>query len=145
MRLVITKRNRTTVLLDASGRINQGVPDDSYRERLLKYIPAETIALFIAVYGITYYLSGSETWYPLMARWILIAGILGSALYLWQVEGVTDLVQLAISTIGFFLWASALGVVTVASLPFYNAFLAGLLLVVWVFGVPLIDGWPERL
>ena len=60
-------------------------------------------------------------------------------------EGVTDLVQLAISTIGFFLWACALGVVTVATLPFYNAFVAGIVLVVWVFGVPLIDGWPERM
>lgn len=144
MRLVITKRNRTTILLEASGRINQGVPDDSFRERLLKYIPAETIALFIAVYGITYYLSGSETWYPLMARWILIAGILGTALYLWQVEGVTDLVQLVISTTGFVIWAFALGVVTVASLPFYNAAGAAVLLVVWVFGAPFIEGMPEK-
>ena len=144
MRLVITKRNRETVLLDASGRINQGILDDSYRERLIKYIPAETIALFIAVYGITYYLSGSEDWYSLMARWILIAGVVGTALYLWQVEGVTDLVQLAISTIGFVLWACALGTVTVASLPYYNAAVAAVLLILWVFLVPFIDGIPER-
>ncbi|RPI40797.1 MAG: hypothetical protein EHM53_00400 [Methanoregulaceae archaeon] len=144
MRLVISKRNRTTVLLDASGRINQGICDDSYRERLLKYIPAETIALFIAVYGITYYLSGSETWYPLMARWILIAGILGTALYLWQVEGVSDIVQLAISTIGFVIWTCALGVVTVASLPQYNAVVAAVLLIFWVFLAPILDGIPER-
>jgi hypothetical protein len=144
MRQIITKRNREAVLLDASGRVNQGIPDDSYRERLIKYIPSETIALFIAVYGITYYLSGSEDWYPLMARWILIAGILGTLLYLWQVEGVIDLVQLSLSTIGFVIWACALGVVTVASLPLYNAMLAGVLLVVWVFFAPFIDGLPER-
>jgi hypothetical protein len=144
MRLVITKRNRDAVLLDASGRINRGIPDDSYRERLLKYIPSETIALFIAVYGITYYLSGSEDWYPLMARWILIAGILGTLLYLWHAEGVTDLVQLAISTIGFILWACALGIVTVASLPYYNAVVAAVLLVVWMLGAPFIDGLPEK-
>jgi hypothetical protein len=143
MRLVITKRNRDTVLLDTSGRVNQGIPDDSYRERLIKYIPVETIALFIAVYGITYYLSGSEEWYPMMARWILIAGILGTLLYLWQAERVTDIMQLAISTIGFGIWACALGVVTVASLPLYNAVTAGVLLIVWVFGAPLVDGWPE--
>jgi hypothetical protein len=145
MRLVITKRNRDAVLLDASGRVNRGIPDDSYRERLIKYIPSETIALFIAVYGITYYLSGSENWYPLMARWILIAGILGTLLYLWHAEGVTDLMQLAISTIGFVIWTCALGVVTVASLPLYNAIVAGLILIVWVFGAPLVDGWPERM
>ena len=144
MRLVITKRNRDAVLLDASGRVSRGIPDDSYRERLIKYIPSETIALFIAVYGITNYLSGSETWYPLMARWILVAGILGTLLYLWQAEGVTDLVQLGISTIGFVFWACALGVVTVASLPFYNAVVAAVLLIVWVFGAPFIEGIPEK-
>ena len=144
MRLVITKRNRDALLLDASGRVNQGIPDDSYRERLIKYIPSETIALFIAIYGITYYLSGSEEWYPLMARWIFIAGILGTLLYLWHAEGVTDLVQLAISTIGFVIWACALGIVTVASLPFYNAVVAAVLLIVWVFGAPFIKGLPDK-
>lgn len=144
MRLVITKRNRDALLLDASGRVNRGVPDDSYRERLIKYIPSETIALFIALYGTTSYISGSETWYPLMARWILVAGILGTVLYLWQAEGVTDIAQLAISTIGFVIWVCALGVVTVASLPFYNAVVAAVLLIVWVFGAPFIEGRPER-
>jgi len=60
MRTVITKRNRDAVLLDASGRVNRGIPDDSYRERLIKYVPVETIALFIAIYGTTFYLSGSQ-------------------------------------------------------------------------------------
>jgi hypothetical protein len=143
MRFVITKRHRNAVLLDATGRVSQGIPDDSYRERLIKYIPAETLALFVAVYGITFYLSGSEAWYPLMARWVLIAGILGTMLYLWRAEGVTDIVQLAISTIGFVLWACALGIVTVASLPFYNAVVAAVLLIVWVFGAPFIEGMPE--
>ena len=144
MRLVITKRNRDALLLDASGRVNQGIPDDSYRERLLKYIPVETIALFIAVYGTTYYISGSEAWYPLMARWILVAGILGTILYLWQADGVTDLVQLAISTIGFIIWVCALGVVTVASLAYYYAVVAAVFLIVWVFGAPFIEGMPEK-
>lgn len=143
MRLVITKRNRDALLLDAAGRVNRGIPDDSYRERLIKYIPSETIALFIAVYGITFYLSGSETWYPIMARWILIAGILGTMLYLFRAEGVSDPLQLAISTIGFILWACALGIVTVASLPYYNAIIAAVFLLVWVFGAPFIDGIPE--
>jgi hypothetical protein len=144
MRLVITKRNRDTVLLDASGRVNRGIPDDSYRERLVRYAPVETLALFVAVYGTTYYISGSEAWYPLMARWILVAGILGTVLYLWFADGVTDIVQLAISTIGFVIWVCALGVVTVASLPYYNQIAASVLLILWIFGAPFIDGIPER-
>lgn len=144
MRLVITKRNRDTVLLDASGRVNQGIPDDSYRERLVKYVPVETLALFVAIYGTTFYISGSETWYPLMARWVMIAGILGTVLYLWYADGVTDMVQLAISCIGFIIWVCALGIVTVASLPYYNQVVAAVLLIVWIFGAPFIDGIPEQ-
>jgi hypothetical protein len=52
--------------------------------------------------------------------------------------------QLAISTSGFVLWATALGVITVISLSFYNAVAAGVLLVVWVFGTPLVDRWPGK-
>jgi len=143
MRLVVTRRNRDTVLSMAKGNASQDVPNDSYRERLIKYIPVETIALFIAVYGITYYLSGTESWYPVVARWILILGVLSTILYLWKGENINDAVQLGISAIGFLIWAFALGVITVTSLPLYNAIVAGLLLIAYVFITPLIDGVPE--
>jgi hypothetical protein len=143
MRLVVTRRNRDAVLSRAKGSLSQDMPDDSYRERLIKYIPVETIALFITVYGISYYLSGTEPWYPVVARWILILGVFGTVLYLWKGENITDVVQLGISVIGFLIWAYALGVITVTSLPFYNAIVAGLLLAAYVFLAPLIDGVPE--
>ncbi|MDO9550303.1 MAG: hypothetical protein Q7J03_04960 [Methanoregula sp.] len=140
---MVTRRNRDAVLSRAKGSYNKDTPNDSYRERLIKYTPVETIALFITVYGITYYLYGSEGWYPVVARWILILGILGTVLYLWKAENVTDVVQLGISAIGFFIWVYALGVIPVTSLPYYNAVVAGLLLVAYVFLAPLIDGIPE--
>ena len=134
MRLVITKRNRTTVLLDASGRINQGIPDDSYRERLLKYIPAETIALFIAVYGITYYLSGSEPGTPdgpldphRRYPWY--------SLYLWQVEGVTDLAARHLHhRVRYLGMRPRCGHGCLPAILQCHS--RGLLLVLWVFGVP---------
>ena len=140
---MVTKRNRDTVLSRAKGCFYQDMPNDSYRERLIKYIPVETIALFIVVYGITYYLSGTESWYPMVARWILILGFICTVLYLWKAENVSDVVQLGISAIGFLIWACALGVITVTALPFYNAIVAGLLLFAYVFLAPLIDGVPE--
>ena len=143
MRLVVTRRNRDAVLSRAKGSYSKDTPNDTYRERLIKYTPVETIAVFIAVYGITYYLSGSESWYPVVARWILILGILGTVMYLWKAENVADVVQLGISAIGFFIWVYALGVIPVTSLPCYNAVVAGLLLVAYVFLAPLVDGVPE--
>jgi hypothetical protein len=143
LRLVVTKRNRDVVLSRAKGGPDQDTLNDSYHERLVKYIPVETIALFIAVYGITYYMSGTESWYPAVAQGIMILGLLGTVLYLWIVEHVTDAVQLGISMLGFLIWVCALGVITATSLPFYNAVVAGLLLIVYVFLAPLIDGVPE--
>jgi hypothetical protein len=143
LRLVVTKRNRDLVLSRAKGSLGEDTPNDSYRERLVKYTPVETIALFIAVYGISYYLSGTESWYPVVARWILILGVLGTVLYLWKGENITDPVQLGISAIGFLIWVCALGVITVTSLPFYNAVAAGLLLIAYVFLAPLVEGVPE--
>ena len=140
---MVTKRNRDAVLAGAKGRLGEDVPNDSYRERLIKYVPVETIALFIVLYGITYYLYGTESWYPIVARWILILGFLCTVLYLWKVENITDGVQLGISAIGFLIWVSALGVITVTDLPFYNAIVAGLLLFAYIFLAPLIDGVPE--
>jgi hypothetical protein len=58
--------------------------------------------------------------------------------------GVPDPVQLAISTIGFVFRVCALGWDTVTSLPLFNAVVVGLLLIAWVFSIPLIDGWPEK-
>ncbi len=143
MRIVVTKRNRDAVLSRAKGSPGPDTPNDTYRERLVKYIPVESIALFVAIYGIAYYLSGTESWFPVIARWILVLGFLGTVLYLWKVERVTDPVQLGISAIGFLVWTCALGVIAVTSLPFYNAIVAGLLLVAFVFLAPLIDGVPE--
>lgn len=140
---MVTRRNRDTVLSVAKGGSDQDMPNDSYRERLIKYIPVVTIALFITIYGITYYLYDTGSWYPVVARWILIPGVLGTVLYLWKVENISDAVQLGISAIGFLIRACALGVVTVTSLPFYNAIVAGLLLIAYVFLAPLIDGVPE--
>ena len=76
-----------------------------------------------------------------MAPWIMIAGILGTGIWLWKIDNVTDIVQIAISTAEFFIWVCALDMVTVTSLLFYNAVAAGLIL--FVFGAPLIDGIPD--
>lgn len=144
MRLIVSKRNYDALNTKAGEDRGGELRMDTYRERLVKYIPVETVALFITVYGITYYLSGSESWYPVVARWIFLAGVISTALYLWIAENVRDWIQVVISMAGFLIWVCALGVVTVTSLPYYNAIVAGLLLPVWVFLAPFIEGMPEQ-
>jgi hypothetical protein len=142
MRLVVTQWNSDAVY--TAGRAGEPLRTDSYRERLLKYIPAEALVLFVAVYGSTYALIGMQPYFSLIARWILLFGIAVTIFWLWKVEGVTDLVQLVISTAGFLAWIFAFGVVPVTELPWYNQIISALFLPLYVFGSPFIGGIPDR-
>jgi hypothetical protein len=144
MRLIVTKRNYDALNTGRPAGPGQEIRTDSYRERLVKYVPVEILVLYVAVYGTTYALMSYQPYFPLLARWILLAGIFCTLLYLWKAEGVTDWVQLVISTSGFVIWVFAFGVVPVAELPWYNQVVAALLLPVYVFGTPLIEGVPDR-
>ena len=143
MRMIITKRS-SVAGKDGTGAAWGKPAPDSYRERLFKYIPAEVVVLYVAVYGIAYAMFAADPLFSLMARWILIAGIVGTPLYLWKAGQVTDWVQLVISTAGFVLWACALGVVPVSEMPGYNQIIASLALPLYVVLSPLIEGIPER-
>jgi hypothetical protein len=144
MRLVVTRRNYDAVNTRAGGVPGGESPPDSYRDRLIKYVPVEILVLYVAVYGGLYAVMGTQPYFPLVARWILLAGIVGTVLWLWKIDGVTEWVQLAISTFGFVVWVFAFGVVPVADLPMYNQVAASLLLLLYVFGTPLIEGVPDR-
>jgi hypothetical protein len=144
MRTVITKRNCNAAEPGYSGMAPADIANDSYRDRLSKYIPVETVVLYVSVYGCTYALISGDPLFPIAARWILIAGIVATPLWLRKAEEVTDGIQLAISTIGFILWGCALGVVPLTELPGYNQVIASLALPLYVFVSPLIEGIPER-
>lgn len=144
MRLVVTKRNYEILNTGGRGAVGVDIRPDSYRERLVKYIPVEVLVLYVAAYGGAYATLSFQPYFTLIARWIFLAGIAATLLWLWKVEGVTDWVQLAISLFGFVVWIFALGVVPVAELPWYNQVAAAIFLPVYVFGTPLIEGIPER-
>ncbi len=144
MRLVVTKRNCDAVNTGGPGTAGGEVPLDPYRERLVKYVPVEGLVFFVAVYGSSYAALGFQPYFSLISRWIFLAGIIVTFLWLWKIEGVTDWVQLAISTFGLVVWVFAFGVVPVAELPWYNQVAAALFLPVYVFGTPFIEGIPDR-
>jgi len=144
VRLVVSKRNYDAVNTRAGSEAAAEIPLDTYRERLIKYVPVEMLVIYIAVYGSTYALLSYQPYFSLLARWVLIAGILGTFVWLWKIERVNDQVQLAVSTFGFVVFALAFGVIPVTELPGYNQVAAALFLPVYIFGTPLIEGIPER-
>lgn len=143
MRLVVTARNYDAVTTRAGGK-QEEIRKDTYRERLLKYVPVEGLAFFVAVYGSAYAVLGFQPYFSLLSRWILLASFAVTVLWLWKIERVDDWVQLVISAFGLLVWAFAFGVVPVAELPWYNQVAAALFLPVYIAGTPLIEGFPER-
>ena len=85
-------------------------PDD-YKTRLLKYIPAEVIALYLTLDG----LLRPTAAHPIAATkmfiyWLVFAfGLVVTPLYLWRVQNVRKTAQLGISTVAFVVWVYALG------------------------------------
>jgi hypothetical protein len=116
-------------------------PPDTYADRVLKYIPAEVVALYLAVSNMIKS-AGSEQNQHLTLWWIIIVGLLiATPVYLHRVAHVTSRTQMAVSTIAFAMWVFALDspidyvVADHASLSLYKAvilpiftFLVGLLI-----------------
>jgi len=110
---------------------------DDYTNRLLKYIPAESVALYLTLQGIV--LSSVEG--QALNTWLWVAFVIGvcsTPLYLWRVMRVKKRVQLAVSTAAFGVWVFALGG-AFASLSWYEPFLGSVMLVIFTFFVPLIS------
>jgi branched-subunit amino acid transport protein len=102
---------------------------DSYTSRLLKYIPAEILALFLTLD--TVMRSAGQVSSPL--HWaIFIAGIPATVVYLHRVEKVRKRAQLVISAVAFAVWVFALPG-PFGPLLWYRAYYASVLLPVYTF------------
>jgi len=111
---------------------------DTYTDKLLKLIPAESVALYLTLQGII--LSGAaestnlDTW----LWFILIVGLIGTALYQWRILKIVKVAQLTVSTAAFGVWVFALGG-AFATLSWYEPFIGSLVLVIFTFFAPLIN------
>jgi len=110
---------------------------DQYKDRLLKYIPAEVVALYVTTAGV---IEGSADGFPKTAAlWVVFfIGVVATPLFLRRVLGVSKSQQLTISTLGFLVWVFALGG------PFekiieHQSVYGALLLPLYVFFVPVFE------
>lgn len=116
---------------------------DDYASRVLKYVPAETVAFYLAAIG--FVPSGGETLHP--AAWVpLVLGLLGTIGYLkWQPETGGKRANITVSSIAFLIWAYAIGG-PFATQWWHCQWLASLLLISFTFLAgairpkPAVDG-----
>ena len=113
---------------------------ESYNEKLLKLIPAETVAVYLSLQGVVL----SSMAEPAQAGrlnawlWAMFALMLVlNALYLRKVQKVTDFKQHAILAGAFVVWVFTMGG-PFKGLSFYEPFMGSLVLTLYTFVVPLI-------
>jgi hypothetical protein len=118
-------------------------PDDDYTTRLLKYIPAEAIALYTALIAG----AAGQGW---KVQLLLVGiGAVGDLLYLgYHVSRVKSENRplphyYVLSVVAFIVWAAITNPDFAATLH-VNQFWRGIILVVTVFFIPLVDDWLAR-
>ncbi len=82
------------------------IQPDNYVSRLMKYIPAEVVAVFLTVDAAMRAVDNIHTSIPWM---VFVICLIATPLYLWRVMKVTKCMQLAISFGAFFVWVLAIG------------------------------------
>jgi hypothetical protein len=111
--------------------------EDDYKSKLLKFIPAEVVALYLTLDGVIK-AAGSQLPLPQnenlwLVFWVLL---IATPLYLWRVTYVTKWLQLVISTLSFAIWVFTLGG-PFTGLGWYKPVEGALLLPLYTFFVPM--------
>ena len=130
-------RRIQTLQLNAAGA---GQAPDTYFDKVVKYIPADIVAAWVAVVGLvksaTDVPSGTIMWIA------FVAGVLLTAAWTWKQTHQSGqppaVMQIVISTVAFIVWVFALGT-PFSELAFYNPLYGSLLLIAFTLTVGLVN------
>lgn len=106
---------RTVVNEEDAANPNNGLPNrpDDYKTRLLKYIPAEAVVLYVTLMGIVAGLEAqSPSWYWLGAVVVFVGGLAAVPLILIRVYGMKwqyKKRQIILSMVAYLLWVASIG------------------------------------
>ncbi len=147
-RLVVPASNTSGRFADAGVK---DLPADGYSDRLVKYLPAESVAFYTLIdkmvashFGIDSTASSVLHAPAVASVWAAIffaIGLIGTPIYLYRrrLPNQSWVMNVTISTIAFPLWAYTLGGSLFVITGWYSVFAAGLLAPLFTF----ITGWFE--
>jgi hypothetical protein len=108
-------------------------PADGYNDRVLKYIPAEVVTLYLSVDGLV----RAKQHLPVLSWGLFAFGLLATVLYLRYSAGVTKPLQLVVSAVAFCVWAVTIGSPS-TYIPGYDAIYGAIALPIFTFLAGLI-------
>ena len=105
---------------------------DQFKDRLLKLIPSEIVATYVAIQGL------------LINQSLIVIQIIISVLtvltfvYLRQIEKVSSLKHAIFSTVSFLIWIYAIAPESIIGKVLFNPQLASIVLILWTLLIPLV-------
>src|SRR5437867_4283308 len=111
-RQVVTEKDLQKLRLAGAGGVAGGAvevpPVDTYNDRLIKYIPAEVIAVFLTLAGLIKS-AASVDQLKFLFWGIFVFLLLMTPFYVWRVLKITKREQIIIATASFAVWVFAGG------------------------------------
>ncbi len=109
--------------------------NDAFKEKLLKLIPSEIVAAYVAIQG---FLQTVDQ--QLVVQ--IVIGVLGviTFLYLHRIEQVQDLKHKLFSTATFFVWVYAVAPEEILGEQLHNPPIGSIVLILWTLLIPLVVG-----
>ena len=103
-------------------------PQDTYRERLIKHIPTETLGTFMAASGLVMTMDKPSMW----LLWVVFIICLGlTPLWLIYGMGVKNLVQNILAVVSFVVWVMTMAGGPFGLIPNYPPVLGSVLLIIF--------------
>ena len=136
----LEKTKQATTRDASAGTTTVTKAEDTFIDRLLKYIPAEIVTVYIFVEGIIrQYQNPGEIkgiyWAVFFVFWLL------TPIYLWRAQNVKKPMQLIVSFLAFFVWVFAVGGPFLL-LGWYKIIYGAVLLPIFTFAVGFLK--PEK-
>jgi hypothetical protein len=113
---------------------------DSYNDRLIKYIPAEVVSVYLFVSGALFtaktQISQRASWW---AGWIVFGFMaIMTPIYMKRLQGVTKRQQLAIVFFSFIVWVFSIGG-PFTTFGWYHPIWGAILLPLYTFSIPIFQ------
>ena len=137
MRVVVTSKNIDLIRKKLPKEEKKSLNVDDYKNRLIKYIPAEIVALYLTLYGLA---QSAEATIPFVQiNWLIfIIGLVLTPLFIYYIQEHRNYTQIIMQTIAFFVWVFALGG-PFSLYDWYIPVYGSMFLVVFTFIIPFID------
>ena len=130
MSRAVATKEQLRLMADRDLEGDAGGKDSEYTDRVLKYIPAEVVTVYVALSSTVASMANPAVWLP----WaIFLFGIVAVVVHLKTVKETIPTTQIVISTVSFVVWVFAIPNGPFADLNWYEQVYGALLLPAYTF------------